>query len=58
MDMGYWQVDNEGRKKTSFIRRKCLPEFAVSPFGHCNTPATFERLVEIDLVGLHWRTLL
>ena len=28
------------------------------PFGLCNAPATFERLVEIVLAGLHWETCL
>ena len=60
MNSGYWQVelDQEDRKKTAFISRKGLFEFKVLPFGLCNAPATFERLVEIVLAGLHWETCL
>ena len=60
MNSGYWQVElnPEDRKKTAFISRKGLFEFKVLPFGLCNAPATFERLVEIVLAGLHWETCL
>ena len=58
MNSGYWlvEVDHDDRKKTAFIRRKGLFEFKVFPFGCYNAPATFERLVEIVLVGIHWTT--
>ena len=60
MNAGYWQVElePEDRKKTAFISRKGLFEFKVLPFGLCNAPATFERLVEIVLAGLHWEICL
>ena len=60
MNSGYWQVelDKDDRKKTAFISRKGLFEFKVLPFGLCNAPATFERLMEIVLAGLHWETCL
>ena len=60
MNSGYWQVelDEKDREKTAFISRKGLYEFKVLPFGLCNAPATFERLVEIVLAGLHWETCL
>ena len=55
MNSGYWQVelDTGDRQKTAFISRKGWFEFKVLPFGLCGAPATFERLVEIVLAGLH-----
>ena len=60
MNSGYWQVelDPKDREKSAFISRKGLYEFKVLPFSLCNAPATFERLIEIVLAGLHWETCL
>ena len=57
---GYWQVEVEeaDRQKTAFVTRKGLYEFNVMPFGLCNAPATFERLMEKVLRGLQWETCL
>ena len=52
------ELDPEDRKKTAFISRNSLFEFKVLPLGRCNVPATFERLVEKVLAGLHWETCL
>ena len=60
LNSGYWQVEVEesDRAKTAFISRQGLFEFKVMPFGLCNAPATFERLMETVLAGLNWQVCL
>ncbi|KAJ7998069.1 hypothetical protein DPEC_G00218710 [Dallia pectoralis] len=45
---GHWQVplSTEARPKTAFSTGSGLWQFTAMPFGLCNAPATFERLME------------
>ena len=44
---GYWQVEMqpEDQEKTAFCTTEGLFKFTVMPFGLCNAPATFQRLI-------------
>ncbi|GBM48169.1 Retrovirus-related Pol polyprotein from transposon 17.6 [Araneus ventricosus] len=48
---GYWQVEirPEHREKTAFTTGQGLWQFKVMPFGLCNAPGTFERVMETVL---------
>ena len=56
----YWQVpmDPKDFEKTGFTTSFGLYHFKVMPFGLANSPATFERMMERVLSGLHWGTCL
>ena len=55
---GYWQVEvAEGdRDKTAFATQSGFFEFKVMPFGLCNAPATFQRLMDLVLAGCNGPT--
>ena len=58
---GYWQVPivEQDKEKTAFrTSSRQLFEFNQVPFGLCNAPATFSRLMDRVLAGLHWETCL
>ena len=42
------------RCKTAFCTSEGLFEFKVMPFGLCNAPATFQRLMDLVISGLQW----
>ena len=57
---GYWQVamDTNTQEKAAFVTPSGLYEWNVMPFGLCNAPSTFARLMELVLKGLHWKICL
>ena len=57
---GYWQVpmDPASSGKAAFVTTSGLYEWTVMPFGLTSAPSTFERLMELILVGLRFETCL
>ena len=54
---GFWQIemDPATREKSAFTTHCGLFEFVRMPFGMCNAPATFQRLMQLILAGIEWK---
>ena len=52
----YWHVSMspEAKRKAAFVTNEGLFQFRMMPFGLCNAPATFERLMDRVLCGMRW----
>jgi hypothetical protein len=52
----YWQVGmtDRAKERSAFCVKGGLYEWNRMPFGLCNSPSTFERLIENVLLGLNW----
>ena len=57
---GYWQVEVEpkDRCKTAFSTAQGHYQFSTMPIGLKGAPATFQRLMDSVLRGLHWSSIL
>ena len=53
---GYWLVamSPDAKWKAAFVTNEGLFQFREMPFGLCNAPATFERLMDRVLCGMRW----
>ena len=60
LKMSFWQsvVRESDRDKTGFVSRKGLWRFKVLPYGLVNSPSLFQRLMNLVLKGLTWKTCL
>jgi hypothetical protein len=60
MSSGDWQVPfkREDKEKTAFAALEGLFQFKFMPFGLCNAPCTFQRLMNALLAGLTWEKCL
>eukprot|EP00794_Sanderia_malayensis_P005886 gene5886-biopygen4888 len=56
LQSGFWQIPTRESdiEKTAFMTHHGHWEFRVMPFGMANAPATFQRLMDLVLSGLHW----
>ena len=54
----YHQIPVREIPKSVVCPKYGLYEYLTMPFGLCNAPATFERVMELALAGLQWSTCL
>ena len=52
------RLSENAKPKTAFATHSGLFQFGVMPFGLCNAPATFERLMSQVMRALHWKRCL
>jgi hypothetical protein len=58
MASGYYQVKLDERDKTAFNTKYDLFQYTKLPFELCNSPATFNRVIQLVLQGLSWKEYL
>src|SRR6267154_1081805 len=51
-------MDEDDKDKTAFLSRRGSFRFTAMPFGLCNAPSTFQRLMNTTLVGLNYEICL
>ena len=56
LQSGFWQIPvrEVDKDKTAFSTHNGHYAFNTMPFGLANSPATFQRLMDLVLSGLHW----
>ena len=60
MQSGFWQLEvhPDSIEKTAFVTPDGLWQFKKMPFGLCNSPASFQRMMDIVLSGIKWSACL
>jgi hypothetical protein len=55
MASGYYQVnvDEHDKHKIAFVTKYGLYQYTKLPFGLCNSPATFSRVIQLVLEGVY-----
>ena len=56
--VGQVAINPNSHEKTAFCTHLGLYEWCVMPFGRCDAPATFNRLMERVPAGLMWHGVL